>query len=89
MKGYALFTLVFCGMSMFCNASEIMLKKITIGDIPDAWTRDFNVSFYDDRLALRNTTFYQDEEGQTHYTNLERIGQGIIAKKQFILKNPV
>ncbi len=88
MKRYLLLLLLF-QLSLICSASEILSKKIAIVDTPNTWMHDFNTAFCCGKSELKNTVLYQDEEGQTHYTNIERIGNGVIAKKQFFLKNSV
>ncbi len=69
--------------------AQTMTKKILIYDCFETWTADFYSCISNEKLTLRNSVLYQDEEGQTHYANTERISSGILAKKQFILKNPV
>ncbi len=64
------------------------MKEIEFSYSPGSWTTDYSSCISGNRLTLRNSVLYQDEEGRTHYTNIERIGQGICVKKQFFIKNP-
>jgi len=66
---------------------EILKKEISIPVCFSKWTTDFSACVSEDRLTLRKTVLLQDEEGRTHYSNVEKISSGVIAKKQFYLKN--
>ncbi|MCM8763825.1 MAG: hypothetical protein NC830_00435, partial [Candidatus Omnitrophica bacterium] len=63
-------------------------KEIEIQDSTVGWQTDFSVAISNGNLTLRNSVLYQDEEGRTHYANIEKISSWTIAKKQILLKNP-
>ncbi|MCM8764311.1 MAG: transglutaminase-like domain-containing protein, partial [Candidatus Omnitrophica bacterium] len=64
-------------------------KEIEILDPICQWQTDFSTCFSNGKLTLRKSVLYQDEEGRTHYANVEKINSGTTAKKQFLLSNPL
>ncbi|MCM8815554.1 MAG: transglutaminase-like domain-containing protein, partial [Candidatus Omnitrophica bacterium] len=69
--------------------TEVIKKEIEIHESNLQWHTDFFAAFSNGVLTLKKSVLYQDEQGRTHYTNVERINSEIIAKKQFWLKNPL
>ncbi|MCM8822564.1 MAG: transglutaminase-like domain-containing protein [Candidatus Omnitrophica bacterium] len=69
--------------------TEIIKKEIEIHESNLQWHTDFFAAFSNGVLTLKKSVLYQDEQGRTHYTNVERINSEIMAKKQFWLKNPL
>ncbi|HOL35773.1 MAG TPA: hypothetical protein PKW86_07860, partial [bacterium] len=45
--------------------AQTMTKKILIYDCFETWTADFYSCISNEKLTLRNSVLYQDEEGQT------------------------
>ncbi|MCM8817838.1 MAG: transglutaminase-like domain-containing protein [Candidatus Omnitrophica bacterium] len=82
-------------LSLLCVVAIVLygegiktIKEIEFSDFFDSWTTDFSCCITGNRLTLRKSVLYQDEEGRTHYNNIEKIGPGIYAKKQFFIKDP-
>lgn len=86
MRKYIFFVLFLC-FSLY--GENAVIKKIKVPIPFENWTSDFFTCISENRISLKNSVLYQDEEGRTHYTNIEKIGPGIQAKKVFLLKNPV
>ncbi|MCX7704727.1 MAG: transglutaminase-like domain-containing protein [bacterium] len=89
MRSLQLFLFSFFIANFLYGQKITAMKEIEISDHFKHWTTDFSACISENRLTLRNSVLYKDEEGRTHYANIERLVSGICAKKQFFLKNSV
>lgn len=87
MRNFWFILLLFILGTVLYGKEVTIMKEIEFSDSFEFWTTDFSSCISENKLTLRNSILYQDEEGRTHYTNIERISPGILARKQFFIKN--
>ncbi|MCM8805671.1 MAG: transglutaminase-like domain-containing protein [Candidatus Omnitrophica bacterium] len=86
MKKY-LFLFLFVFSIVYGDQTNEITKKIFIESSFENWTTDFFSAISNGKIVLKHSVLYQDEEGRTHYSNIEKINSDILAKKQFFIKN--